>query len=188
MTPLAGVHQAMNAAVAIEMLEHVPDDLRPTRTALLAGVRGVRHHGRNEIRTIDGVTWLFDVAHNPAGIATLVDTLERLALPRPRVALVGVLADKDWLQMLPPICDRLDHVFLTQPRSAPADRRWDPVGAASALRPILSHRCVLDAAPDFGAALEAARAAAGTGTVIVTGSSHTVGDALRLLGRCPFHA
>jgi hypothetical protein len=90
--------------------------------------------------------------------------------------------------MLPPICNRLDHVFLTQPLSAPPERRWDPAGAAAMLRPVLAHRCVLDAIPDFGAALDAARAAAGVGTVIVTGSSHTVGDALRILERCPFDA
>jgi hypothetical protein len=58
----------------------------------------------------------------------------------------------------------MDHVFLTLPPSAPDDRRWDPTGAAAAIRPMLGARCGLDAVPDFAGALAAARAAAGRGT------------------------
>ncbi len=179
-TPLAGAHQAMNAAVAIEALEHVPDDLRPGARALLEGVREVRHHGRNEILTLGGRTWLFDVAHNPAGIASLADTLDSAGLPRPRVALVGVMADKDWRAMLPPLLERVDAAVLTVPPSAPADRRWDPRVAASQFPEGRA-----SVVPDFAEALEAASAKAGMGTVVVTGSVHTVGNAMRLLGVDP---
>lgn len=188
-TPLAGAHQAMNAAVAIEMLAHVSDELRPTRDALLEGVRRVRHHGRNEIRTLDGVTWLFDVAHNPAGIATLVDTLERLELPGPRVALIGVLADKEWRTMLPELLARVDTAVLTVPPSAPADRKWDVGAAAEALGAghlgASERRPAVRAITDFGEALATAATHAGRGTVVVTGSVHTVGNAMRLLGVDP---
>ncbi|MEQ1856083.1 MAG: folylpolyglutamate synthase/dihydrofolate synthase family protein [Longimicrobiales bacterium] len=179
-TPLAGAHQAMNAAVAIEALEHVPADLRPDARMLLEGVRDVRHHGRNEMLTLDGRNWLFDVAHNPAGIASLVETLGRLELPRPRVALIGVLSDKDWRVMLPPLLERVDAAVLTVPPSAPADRRWDPGVAADALA-----AREIRAVPDFAEALAAAAARAGEGTVVVTGSVHTVGNAMRLLGVDP---
>jgi len=188
-TPLAGAHQALNAAVAVEVLEHVPEDLRPTRTELLEGVRAVRHHGRNEMRLIDGRTWLFDVAHNPAGIASLADTLDRVALPRPRIALIGVLADKDWRTMLPPLLERVDGAVLTVPPSAPADRRWDPDAAAAALvgEALPGGRTGphMRAIPDFSEALAGARARAGGGSVVVTGSVHTVGNAMRLLGVDP---
>jgi dihydrofolate synthase/folylpolyglutamate synthase len=183
-TPLAGTHQAANVAVAISMLEHVPTELRPSREAVLDGVRGVRHRGRNELRVIQGRTWLFDVAHNPAGIATLADTLDRVDLPRPRVALVGVLADKDWSTMLPPLLARVDEAILTVPASAPADRRWDPAAAASALATSGTIARVR-AVPDFAEALREASGSAGTGTVVVTGSVHTVGNAMRLLGVDP---
>jgi dihydrofolate synthase/folylpolyglutamate synthase len=186
--PLLGGHQASNAALAVAVLEQLPDRIRPSAEAVRSGVARVRWPGRNQLEQARGGGWLFDVAHNPAGVRSLTDLLDRLALPRPHVGLIGVLADKNWLQMLPPICARLDHVFLTQPPSAPSERRWDPAGAAAMLSPILAPRCNLNAVPDFGVALEAARDAAGPGTVIVTGSSHTVGDALRLLGRCPFGA
>ena len=183
-TPLVGAHQAVNAAVARHMLER---GLRPDAAAVREGVAAVRWPGRNQIERDAEGWWLFDVAHNPDGVRSLTRLLDRneLALPRPHVALLGVLADKDWLGMLPPLCDRMDRAFLTLPPSSPENRRWDPVGAAAMIRPVLAARCGLDAVPDFDGALAAARAAAGRGTVIVTGSAHTVGDALRALGRCP---
>ena len=73
---------------------------------------------------------MFDVAHNTAGVESLVDTMARLELPRPLVVLIGVLGDKDWRSMLPPLFRCADSAVLTLPESAPPDRRWDPVVAA----------------------------------------------------------
>jgi len=180
-TPLVGRHQATNAAVAVEVLEHAPPTLRPGADAIRRGVGAVRHLGRDQVEIIDGYTWLFDVAHNTAGIESLVDTLDRLQLPRPFVALVGVLGDKDWLAMLPPLFSRSDAAVLTQPPSAPPERRWDPAAAAAAVSP----SCPLHIEEDFVRALGLARELAGVGTVVVTGSCHTVGNALTALDREP---
>ncbi len=139
------------------------------------------HPGRDQIEQIDGVTWLFDVAHNTAGIHSLVDTMDRLELPRPMAALVGVLGDKDWRSMLPPLFARADLAVLTQPPSAPPERRWNAGAAAAAVQ----HMCPLRVVEDFLGALELARSEVGRGTVVVTGSVHTVGSALRVLGRDP---
>ena len=180
-TPLVGRHQATNAALAIEVLEYLPDDLRPDADAIRNGVRAVEYHGRDEIEIIDGLTWLFDVAHNTAGIRSLVDTIDRLELPRPLVALVGVLGDKDWRSMLPPLFARTDAAVLTQPPSAPPERRWSPADAAHAV--VKMTRVTIE--EDFERAFQRVRCDAGQGTVVVTGSVHTVGSALRLLGREP---
>jgi dihydrofolate synthase/folylpolyglutamate synthase len=180
-TPLVGRHQATNAALAIGVLEYLPDDLRPDVQAIKNGVRAVEYHGRDEIAVIDGLTWLFDVAHNTAGIRSLVDTIDRLELPRPLVALVGVLGDKDWHSMLPPLFARTDAAVLTQPPSAPSERQWSPEEAAGAVRRMT--RVTVE--NDFERAFEQARREAGQGTVVVTGSVHTVGSALRLLRREP---
>jgi dihydrofolate synthase / folylpolyglutamate synthase len=185
-TPLVGAHQAVNTALAIEALEHLPIELRPAAQEVRAGVAGVRWPGRDQIERIDGRTWLFDVAHNPAGVRSLVDVLERIDLPRPIVALVGVLADKEWREMLPLILGRVDRGMLTLPPSATAERRWDPAAAEQAVRPLLPDGYPLVSEPDFALALDRVRRAAGEGTVLVTGSCYTVGDALRVLGRCPF--
>jgi dihydrofolate synthase / folylpolyglutamate synthase len=180
-TPLVGRHQATNAALAIEMLGNLPEALRPNAETVVEGISRVRYAGRDQIETVDGLTWLFDVAHNTAGIRSLVDTLDRLDLPTPRVALVGVLGDKDWRTMLPPLFSRVDAAVLTQPPSAPPERRWDPRAAARAVRTITHVRLEVD----FERAMEEVRRLAGEGTVVVTGSVHTVGGALRLLGREP---
>jgi dihydrofolate synthase/folylpolyglutamate synthase len=185
-TPLIGAHQARNAALAVALLERLPEDLRPDPGAVRRGVSEVHWPGRDQIVRGERETWLFDVAHNPAGAGSLADLLDRVALPRPWVALVGVLADKDWKEMLVPLCRRADHAILSVPESAPPERRWDPVLVREALDPLIPGGCSLEAISSFGPALDAARSAAGRGTVVVTGSVHTVGDAMRRLGRCPF--
>lgn len=180
-TPLVGLHQATNAALVLEMLEHLPEGLRPSAEAIREGMASVVHHGRDEIVVIDGVTWLFDVAHNTAGVLSLVDTIDRLELPRPIVALVGVLGDKDWRTMLPALLSRAEGAYLTQPTSAPPERRWDPVAAADEVDTLTVVRVV----EDFAQAVDRARNRAGSGTVVVTGSVHTVGSAMRLLDLDP---
>ncbi len=185
-TPLVGRHQAVNTALAIEILEHAGPALRPERDDLLAGIRSVRHAGRDEVREIGGLTWLFDVAHNTAGVESLVDTIDRLDLPRPLVVLVGVLGDKDWRSMLPPLFNRARSAVLTVPPSAPVERRWDPDAAARAVSAgAAPGGAKIAVVEDFTAALDAARAQAGSGTVVVTGSVHTVGSAMALLGIDP---
>jgi dihydrofolate synthase/folylpolyglutamate synthase len=180
-TPLVGRHQADNTVLAVHVLEHMTEALRPSRDAVIDGIAAVVHPGRDQVEVVDGGTWLFDVAHNTAGVLSLVDTVDRLDLPRPLVALVGVLGDKDWRSMLPPLFSRVDYAVLTQAPSAPPERRWDAKAAADAV----AHLCPMRLEPDFTAALKRARSEAGEGTVVVTGSVHTVGSALKLLGREP---
>ena len=83
--------------------------------------------------------------------------------------------------MLPPLFSRTDAAVLTQPPSAPPERRWSPREAGDAVRKIT--RVTIE--DDFARAFGQARREAGQGTVIVAGSVHTVGSALRLLGREP---
>lgn len=180
-TPLVGLHQASNAALAVRVLEQLDERWRPTAEQVVEGVAAVVYHGRDEVERIDGRTWLFDVAHNTAGILSLVDTIDRLELPRPLVALIGVLGDKDWHSMLPPLLSRVDAAFLTQPPSAPEERRWNPIEAANEVDELTVVRVV----EDFVAALGHAAERAEHGTVVVTGSVHTVGSAMPLLGLDP---
>jgi len=179
-TPLAGAHQAVNAALAVRALELLPPELRPEPAAVRTGVEAVRWPGRLQREVVGGRDWLFDVAHNPAGVQALVAALPDLVLPRPIVAVVGILGDKDWSLMLPPLAAAVDGLVLTEPPSAPSERRWDAVAVLARLPGL-----VAEAVGDFPAALEQARGRAGSGTVLVTGSFHTVGDALALLGRAP---
>jgi dihydrofolate synthase/folylpolyglutamate synthase len=183
-TPLVGRHQAANAGLAVRLLELLPATLRPSADAVREGVASVRWPGRDQLEEIGETTWLFDVAHNIAGIQSLVSVVDRLELARPRVALVGVLGDKEWRRMLPPLLERVDRAVLTQPPSAPDTRRWDPEAAAAAVAGLAS--AGVEVVGDFDAALERVRSLAAGGTALVTGSCHTVGDALRALDRVPF--
>lgn len=181
-TPLIGEHQAANAALAVRMLEALPPEIRPDRGSVLRGIREVRWPGRMQIERLGGRTWIFDVAHNTAGVHAMARTLSRLRLPGRRILLVGILGDKDWHAMLPPLFGAVDGAVLTQPPSAVPERRWDPGSAVREVAP----PPVTEIVPDFGSALERAASMAAGGTVVVTGSHHTVGDALRELGLAPF--
>ncbi len=180
--PLVGAHQGVNAALAVQSLQSLPVQLRPTREAVERGLASVRWPGRVQVVQIEGTRWVFDVAHNAAGMEALVTTLESLRVERPLIVLAGVLGDKDWGKMLPGLFSLADGVILTQPPSAPSERRWDPALVAASMAPGLS----LVVEIDFERATAMAAARARGGTAVVTGSCHTVGDALQIVGLEPF--
>lgn len=181
-TPLVGLHQSANAALSVRIVESLADELRPDVEAVIQGVGSVVHPGRDELVRVRERNWLFDVAHNTAGVRTLVDTIDRLELPRPLVALVGVQGDKDWRSMLPALFSRVDAAVLTQPPTVLPERRWDPVSVADQVESLTVVRVV----PDFIQAVASAEERAGEGTVVVTGSVHTVGGVMSLLGVDPY--
>ena len=172
---LMGMHQAQNMATAIATLRAAGAPFVPTVAELTAGAAGTRLAGRFQRVS----PWLFDVAHNPDGMHTVVGSLSAVALPRPLVAVMCVLSDKDWRAMLDPLLPHLDALWLTDAPTAPSSRRW-PLAEVSAYATVAANgRCRVILEPDFGAALTAA--AQGAGTVLVTGSFHTVGDAMQRL-------
>lgn len=176
--PLVGAHQARNAAVAAELLAALPEDVRPSWEAVEAGFAAVRWAGRMQVVRQRGATWILDVAHNPAGVAALTASLDAVDPPRPVVLIAAVLADKAWAAMLPPLLARADAAILTVADSAPAERRWDPEAVARSLDAPVPLRVI----PSLADALMRAETLAPYGTLLVTGSVHTVGDALAALG------
>lgn len=168
-TPLVGRMQAVNAALAVRALELLTPDLRPSREAVVAGVASVRWLGRIQVEAREDGTWVYDVAHNPAAVEALLAALPPLSLPPPLVVVAGILADKDGRGMLARLAADAERLVLTVPASAPEGRRWDPAEHAGTAAE------VVDSLP---AALARARELAGAGTVLVTGSHHTVGEAL----------
>jgi len=182
LSPLPGAHQAGNVALALSVLELLPPSLYPDPEAVMEGVAEVRWPGRLQVEERPEGTWVFDVAHNVAGVGALAASLPLLGLPEPHVLLVGIQGDKDWRAMLPPLFAMTREAILTQPPSVPPERQWHPLEAAGAVE----SRPNLHILPDFGEAMEEARQAAGKGTVVVTGSHHTVGDAMNVLGIRPY--
>jgi len=120
--------------------------------------------------------WILDVAHNPAGARVLVEALDTVQANRPLTILIGVLGDKDWRGILDALAPIADTFIITQPASAPANRAWNPMEAALYAGRLGVH-VLLEV--DFDMAMLAARERAGT--KVVTGSFHTVGDAMERL-------
>jgi dihydrofolate synthase/folylpolyglutamate synthase len=96
------------------------------------------------------------------------------------VLVLAVLADKPWRKMAAALLPHCDAVVLTVAPSAPPERRWKLAEVETALRQ--SAAVPVRSIPDLSAALGRAATLAPFGTVVVSGSVYTVGDALRELG------
>lgn len=177
-TALVGRYQAANAATALAMLQLAGAPY--SDAAARAG------HSLARVAIPGRFQWcgsvIFDVAHNPAGIAMLCDTLDTVRPPRPLACLLTVLADKDWQAMIDLLAAHVDRFVLTAPPSVPADRAWVLDDAAAFAR---SKGRPAEAEPHFDRALAAARCE--SATILVTGSFHTVGDAMARLQVSPLN-
>ncbi len=177
---LAGGFQRRNAAVAHGILMALPPRYRPEPRAIAAGFGAARIPGRFDRRG----KWLFDVAHNPDGMLALTQAMAQAGLPRPIHALVSILGDKAWPDMLVRLDSAVDRGVLTVAPTAAA-RKWDLSWLDAWLkepdRPPAQAPWTLTA--DFPRALREVQE--GAGTVLVTGSFHTVGDVMVALGMEP---
>ncbi len=172
--PLLGAHQAWNAGLAALAVQSLPRDLRPSASEIRAGIAGVRWPGRLQIEECRGRTWLLDVAHNAAAVEVLAQALTSLDLPEPLALVVAILGDKPWPEMLPPLLALADMSVFTVAPSSPLDRRWNAREVAATISSY-----AVEVIEDFAEALE--RAMEIGRTIVVTGSHHTVGDAMRYL-------
>ena len=175
-TPLIGEHQAWNTATAIAMARAAGPAYSVPLDQCSEALRGVALPGRLDRRG----KLIFDVAHNPEGIAVLVSALARMGVTRPLVAVVGVLSDKDWRGMIDRLAPVVDELIVTTPPSAPATRRWDPDEAAAYAS---SLGASVSSVADLRDAMTLAQERGST--VLVTGSFHTVGDAMSCLQLSP---
>jgi dihydrofolate synthase/folylpolyglutamate synthase len=175
-TPLAGRHQADNLAFSLLALDAAGPRYASPLAVTALHLPDVHIPGRFQ----QSGRFIFDVAHNPAGVEVLVQTLRAVAPPQPITALLCVLGDKDWRSMMRLLSRVATRFVLTMAPTAPASRAWNLDDASAFARSLGAD---VDARADFADALE--RAAAERGTVLVTGSFHTVGDALALLQVSP---
>lgn len=175
-TGLPGLHQAHNAVTALTMLDALPQGLRRPPEEDSRAFAAVTLPGRFSRHG----AWIFDVAHNPDGSAVTAMTLREVAPARPVVALVSILGDKDWRGMLSALSGDVDHFVLTDAPTAPSSRAWV---AGEVLEYCRSRGWSAELEPTFDRAL--ALAPSRGATVLVTGSFHTVGDAMARLQGSP---
>ena len=181
---LTGVAQVGNAAVALAALRALASRLPLARAAVERGLAGVRLAGRFQRLTDPrGFQWVLDVAHNEDSARTLATNLRQWSVSGRTLAVCGMLADKDVGQVAGQLGDVVDRWYAAStdgPRGlAAAELAARAAGAG----------VTMDPAGGVVTALEAAAAAARPGDrVVVFGSFHTVGPAIRHLaatGRAP---
>ncbi len=173
---LRGAHQAMNAAVAIRLLEVV--DRAGVGVSAAAVAEGLRHPGwaarLDERRLADGRELLLDAAHNPAGAASLASYLRTDPVKRPLV--FGAMRDKDVDGMLRELLPVVSRLVITRPSNPRAAEPQALAARARALAPSLDVTTV----DSIDRAL--ADAWQRSPRIVVAGSIFLLGDVMRLLG------
>lgn len=175
-TPLAGRHQAFNLAFTLALLRQAGDRYAFSLSEAAPLLEHVRLPGRFQ-RT---GKYVFDVAHNADGARVLAETLTAVSPAGPVRAVFCALRDKEWREMLTALAPVVDFFVLTNAPTAPASRAWNLAAAGEFLASTSTAGAII---PSFD---EALRVAADAGTVVITGSFHTVGDAMARLQVSPF--
>jgi len=175
-TPLTGRHQAFNLQFTLALLHAAGPPYRFTLREAAPLLANVTLPGR--FQRVG--KYIFDVAHNADGARVLAETLSAVQPPRPVRVLFCALRDKEWKDMLTTLGPHVDEFVLTDAPTAPASRAWNLEEARAFLRHIGAKG---DVAWTFA---EALRQMEGPGTAVVTGSFHTVGDAMSRLQVSPF--
>jgi dihydrofolate synthase / folylpolyglutamate synthase len=175
-TPLAGAHQATNFAFTLCLLDAAGPPFATTLRDAAAATAKVRLPGR--LQQVG--RWIFDVAHNADGARMLAAALASVTGGTPVTVLLCVLGDKDWRAMLEALRPIAARFILTDAPTAPDNRRW-PLGEAARAASVLGVE--VNVVADFDAALAAASSHAER--TLVTGSFHTVGDAMARLQVSP---
>jgi dihydrofolate synthase / folylpolyglutamate synthase len=161
---------AIAAAAAEAFLGHPLDP-----ASLQAAARETTIPGRVEIIAHDPLT-VYDGAHNPAGAHALAESLgDVLGDRRPRVAVIGVLEDKDAAAMLVELLPHFDHAVYTRSQNP---RSLSPGTLVSLAEKLGGPRAETVADPH--AAVGRARALAGRGgAVVAAGSIYLIADLVR---------
>ena len=103
---LGGTYQVQNACLAIEAIEALEPSMEavklpqiPMREAVAQGVAEARWPGRFQCLSKEPMIFI-DGAHNPAGAASLRETVEAYFPERRKILIMGVFADKDYVSIL----------------------------------------------------------------------------------------
>lgn len=169
-----GAFQRRNFALARAAAQAYLGEL--SLEAVSQAAADVRVPGRLQPVARDPLT-LLDGAHNPDGMAALVESLGELAPDRRLVAVISILDDKDaasMLRMLLPVADALVLTSSQNPRALPPPTLASLAGQLDGPPSEIVH--------DPRAALARARVLAGPqGVVIATGSIYLIADLSRPL-------
>jgi dihydrofolate synthase/folylpolyglutamate synthase len=173
--PTDAAYQVTNAALALEAAELLLGRLDSERTREALAATAVP--GRLQVVTRHPLL-LADGAHNADGMRALLGSLGAMEFPRPRIAVIAVMRDKAYTEMLATIAPEFDVIVCTtasEPRSLRADE------LAAAVAPT-AHALRLETEPDAHIAVRRAQELAGSaGSVVVCGSLYLLEDLADML-------
>lgn len=172
-TPLIGSHQAENAALAIAALLSLKEKgVEISLLGILEGLRNVRWPGRMEVVQKEPLI-ILDCAKDVLASARLAEAIEEIVKPIKLVLVISTSADKKHKQMMADLAPIADYIIAA--RHSVMGRALDPQLIADEAR-ALGKPC--EVVEDIKLAVMKAAAKAGReGTVLVTGSVFTVGEA-----------
>ncbi|MGP8173951.1 MAG: bifunctional folylpolyglutamate synthase/dihydrofolate synthase [Terracidiphilus sp.] len=178
-SPLIGAHQHRNVALAIAAAVELADNhgFPITPAAIAAGIRQTRWPARFERIRRDGVEWILDVAHNPAGAWALRASLTGAMGGdwRLRTLIFSCLRDKPVAEMAQILFPLFKQVIIAPIHTARAAALDDLLAAARATgTPAVASESV-------GQALQLAEERVEGGLIVVSGSAYLVGEARTLL-------
>jgi dihydrofolate synthase/folylpolyglutamate synthase len=177
-SPLQGDHQRRNVALAIAAAVELAKEhgFSVTAESIQEGVRKTCWPGRLERFVKDGVEWILDVAHNPAGAEALQSALSKiLAESNVKILVFSCLRDKPLRQIAHILFPIFDQVILAPIHSTRATNMEDLEAAA------LETGTPTVSAASVEQALALASERAKGGCVVVSGSVYLVGEIRSLL-------
>ncbi len=171
---LDGAHQRLNAAVAIKAVESLMDKFPVLNQMITDGIKNARIKARFEKRYINDKTIILDVAHNPAAVKTLVETLSES--PMETVAIFSALVDKNIVDMVNLASDTIKHWYLVPISSERAIKSTE-------LKKKFSEPNSTTICDDMNSAIKKSLEMKNIERVVIFGSFYTIADATLIVDK-----
>jgi dihydrofolate synthase/folylpolyglutamate synthase len=169
---LEGAHQRINAAVAIKAIEKLNYLFPVTNKMIVEGIKKAQIAARFQKIIIGDKTVILDVAHNPAAVETLVNTL--LESPIETVAIFSALADKNIDDMIKLSSNSIKQWFLV-PLSSERSIQLDALNDKFADSQTTTVCANMDSAINETLGLKNIK------RIVIFGSFYTIADASEIL-------
>ena len=170
---MRGRHQLSNAALALAILEQLPDDLWPGIGAVRQGLHTVAVAGRGQVLPGQPTTVL-DVAHNAAAAAILERMLFDMGYYERTTAILGMMARKNAAEFVRALHRRVDVWHIVCPSAGDLSA----TDLANTVKSVGAAAVVCDS---MAAAKKAAHDYCGNnGRIVITGSFMTVADYMQI--------
>ena len=169
---LEGAHQKLNAAVAVKAIEKLKNKFPVTNNMIIQGVKKAKIKARFEKIKIGDKIVILDVAHNPAAVKSLVETLSEN--PVETVAIFSALVDKNIVDMIELASGSIKHWYLV------------PIKAERSIEPKALKEKFVNSGPttvclNMRSAIEQSLKLEGVNRVVIFGSFYTIAAASKII-------